>query len=213
VPCYYTGDLGWLDTEGQLIFAGRRDREVRVRGFRVELAHVESTLRAVGGVSGAVTWAEHTRSGDRILAAVVPQLGVALRGDEIRLALRYTLPSYMVPAHVTVIDTLPLTVHGKLDRDAVAASVSTGGDDGTAGSGELSGADQRIRTIWSRVLRGESPGLDDNFFALGGDSLAVTAMLTAVLREFGIELGLVRFLMQPTVRGIVDQLAERGAVA
>ncbi|WP_433289835.1 condensation domain-containing protein [Pseudonocardia sp. CA-142604] len=213
MPCCYTGDLGYLDTEGQLIFAGRGDREVRVRGFRVELAHVESTLRAIDGVSGAVAWAEHTLSGDCILAAVVPRSGAALLGDEVRLTLQYRLPSYMVPARVNVIDTLPLTAHGKLDRDAIAASITTQRDASLTGSGELSAAEQRIRTIWSQALQGESPGADDNFFALGGDSLAVTAMLTAVQREFGIELGVVRFLMQPTIRGIVDQLVERGAVA
>jgi acyl carrier protein len=100
-----------------------------------------------------------------------------------------------------------------LDRGAIAASATTRRDDGPASSGEVSAAEKRIRSIWSQVLQGESPGPDDNFFALGGDSLAVTAMLTSVLREFGIELGVVRFLMRPTIRGIVDQLVERGAVA
>ncbi|WP_433276015.1 condensation domain-containing protein [Pseudonocardia xinjiangensis] len=213
LPCCHTGDLGYRDRDGQLMFAGRGDREVRVRGFRVELAHVESTLRGIDGVSGAVAWTEHALSGDRILAAVVPQPGAELPGDEVRMRLQYRLPSYMVPARVNVIDTLPLTAHGTLDHGAIAASVTTRRDDGPAASGEASAAEKRIRSIWSQVLQGESPGPDDNFFALGGDSLAVTAMLTSVLREFGIELGVVRFLMRPTIRGIVDQLVERGAVA
>jgi hypothetical protein len=124
--------------------------------------------------------------------------------------LQYRLPSYMVPAHVVVLDALPLTAHGKLDRGAIAASVTARGAGGPVTSGAVSPVDERVRVIWSGLLPGESPGPDDNFFALGGDSLAVTAMLAAVLREFGTELGLTGFLARPTVRGVVDQLVERG---
>ncbi|MFI5776823.1 condensation domain-containing protein [Nocardia sp. NPDC051570] len=211
-PCYYTGDLGWLDAQGRFGFVGRADRVARIRGCRVELAAVEATLRAVDGVGGAVAWTEQDSSGDHILAAVVPRTGEELFGDKVRLGVQYRLPSYMVPARVLVIDALPLTARGTLDRAAIAALAARQGD-GAAGSEAISPAEQRIRKIWSVVLRGESAGPDDNFFALGGDSLAVTAMLTGVLREFGVELGLVRFLMRPTMRGIVDQLVECGAVA
>ncbi|WP_433654925.1 condensation domain-containing protein [Nocardia sp. CA-128927] len=207
VVAFRTGDRGWLDAAGQLVVA---ERQVTVRGCRVELGHVETVLRSIEGVSGAVAWMESSPSGDRMLAAVVPQRDQLLSGDGMRLKLQYRVPSYLVPVRVIVIDALPLTVRGTLDRAAL--TVLAAQDSETAGPIEVSPTEQRLQKIWAEVLQDELAGPDDNFFALGGDSLAANAMLTAVLREFGTELSLGRFLMQPTIRGIVDQLVDDGAV-
>ncbi|MFC9434482.1 condensation domain-containing protein [Nocardia sp. NPDC057030] len=207
VGCFRTRDRGWLDATGQLVVAGRR---VTVRGCRVDLSDVEAVLRSVDGVSGAVAGMAPTPAGDRVLAAVVPHRHQRLSGDDVRLKVQYRVPSYLVPARVVVVDALPLTARGTLDRAALIA-LAAAQDGESAGRTEVSPIEQRLQKIWSEVLHEELAGPDDNFFALGGDSLAANAMLTAVLREFGTELGLGRFLMQPTIRGIVDQLADNGA--
>ncbi|MFJ4653225.1 condensation domain-containing protein [Nocardia sp. NPDC088792] len=209
----HTGDLGWLAATGQFVSAGPPNREVRVRGCRVELGYVERMLRAAEGVSAAVAWSEPSPAGNRVLAAVVPQRGERLSGDDVRSTVQYRIPSYMVPSRVTVIDTLPLRPDGTLDRTAVAAQAARHETARAQGADEISSEERRMQKIWSDVLHGELAAPEDNFFALGGDSLAVTTMLTAVLREFGVELGLAQFLMRPTLRGAAEHVAVRGATA
>lgn len=210
---HHTGDLGWLDATGQFVSAGPPNREVRVRGCRVELGHVERILREAEGVSAAVAWSAPSPAGHRVLAAVVPQRGERLSGDDVRSTAQYRIPSYMVPSRVTVLDTLPLRPDGTLDRAAVAAQAARHETDRAPGADEISSEERRMQKIWSDVLHGELAAPEDNFFALGGDSLAVTTMLTAVQREFGVELGLAQFLMRPTLRGAAEHVAVREATA
>ncbi|MFI1919614.1 condensation domain-containing protein [Nocardia sp. NPDC020380] len=210
---HHTGDLGWLTHNGQFVSAGPPNREVRVRGSRVELSYVERILREADGVSAAVAWSEPSPAGDRVLAAVVPQRGERLSGDDVRSTVQYRIPSYMVPSRVTVLDTLPLRPDGTLDRTMVAVRSARDETDWAQEADEISSEERRMQKIWSDVLHGELAAPEDNFFALGGDSLAVTTMLTAVLREFGVELGLAQFLLRPTLRGAAEHVAVHGATA
>lgn len=204
---YWTGDLGWLGPDGLLYFAGRRDRQVKTRGCRVELGQVEAAMLSLAGLRQAAAWADRDRDGaKRICAAAVPMPGTALSSAGLRAQLRDRLPSYMVPARLAVADALPLTVNGKLDR-AAAARLSARQDVHVPQVEAMSDVQHQLRLIWSTVLDGELAGLDDDFFALGGDSLAANTMLAAVMRDTGSTLSVGDFLARPTIRALADRLS------
>ncbi|MEV4211212.1 condensation domain-containing protein [Micromonospora sp. NPDC049662] len=208
---YRTGDLGWLAPDGQLRFAGRRDRQVKIRGCRVELGHVEAALRTVGGVSDAVAWAEPRVGGARLLAAVAGP-GDTAQGNAVRDSLRGVLPAYMVPSQVAVVDALAVNPNGKLDRAAVIAAVQHRQPPTAPAAGTA--LERRIQRIWADFLDGEVVGPEQSFFACGGDSLAANRMLAAVMSETGALVELRRFLDVPTIRGLAAQVdAEAGAVS
>lgn len=200
---FATGDLGWLAPDGQLYLVGRRDRQVKIRGCRVELAQVEAALLELPGVRQAAVWADRKADGEhRVLAAVVPNAGHRLTGQDTRIALRERLPHYMVPALVAIADSLPLNANGKLD--GIAAARLTHQDAPVA---ELPPVQNYLRRLWSTTLGGELAGPDDDFFALGGDSLAVNTVLAAIAKDTGVVLAVGDFLAGPTIRALAERLA------
>ncbi|MGH3155241.1 MAG: non-ribosomal peptide synthetase, partial [Streptosporangiaceae bacterium] len=209
---YWTGDLGWLAPDGNFYFAGRRDRQVKIRGCRVELGQVEAALLRLPGVRAAAAWTDRSHgSTERICAVVTPQQGTVLAADGLLAGLRDRLPGYMVPARIVAVDALPLSANGKLDR-AEAARLTASLHPAPGEEPGLSASERRLRLLWSSLLGGEMPGPDDNFFALGGDSLAANTMLAAVMRETGVLLDVADFLAEPTIRAIAARL-EGAAVA
>jgi mycobactin phenyloxazoline synthetase len=168
---YRTGDLARYWPDGTLEFLGRRDHQVKVRGVRIELGEVEAALaehpsvhRAIAGVSGT-----------QLVAAVA---GVLLPA-KVREFARTLLPPHMVPARVVVLDELPLTANGKVDRRAVAASWATEADEYVA---PVTPLEQVLAKVWAEVLGVERVGLEEPFFSLGGDSVLAT-MIVGRLRE------------------------------
>jgi amino acid adenylation domain-containing protein len=203
---YWTGDLGWLGQDGWYYFAGRRDRQVKIRGCRVELGQVETTLLGLSGVAQAASWTDRAADGgEYICAAAVPEPGAVLSGSVLRRQLRELLPGYMVPARIATTDAVPLNSNGKLDR--AAAALVSGPDQEETESAEMSPAERQLWLLWRGLLPGEQVGLDDDFFALGGDSLAANSMLAAVIRDTGVQLDVGDFLAGPTIRALVVRLA------
>ncbi|MEV4315570.1 condensation domain-containing protein [Actinocrispum sp. NPDC049592] len=194
---YRMGDLGRLAPDGHLYFAGRRDRQVKIRGCRVELDHVEAALRMVSGVREAVVWAQARPAGPRLMAVVA---GTGLRADRVRDELRTSLPAYMVPSRVTVTDELAMTANGKLDRARAIADATRRPQ--LAATVLASEVERRIHAIWVEALDDETVGPADDFFAAGGDSLAANRMLAEVMRDTGTVLDLRAFLATPTIRGL-----------
>ncbi|UOB14313.1 amino acid adenylation domain-containing protein [Streptomyces sp. HP-A2021] len=181
---YRTGDLGRYRPDGLLEFLGRRDHQLKIRGHRTELGEVDAALLAQPGVSRAVTVATGPRGQQRLTAFVVPEGSIDLAEVERRLADR--LPAHAVPsALVPLPDGLPLTANGKVDRAALAEHA--------AGLGVVSGGtrqptgpvEELVAAAWRELLGAEQVGRDDEFFALGGDSLLATR-LVARLREAGV---------------------------
>lgn len=203
-PGYWTGDLGWLGPDGLLYFAGRRDRQVKVRGCRVELGQVETAMLGLPGVWQAAAWSDRGDGGDRVYAAAVPPPGADVTGAGLRVGLRDRLPGYMVPVRIAVLEALPLSANGKLDRAALArlAGPPEAADPGP----ELPPAQRYLQQAWSAVLDGEIAGPDEDFFALGGDSLAANAMLARVMHDTGTALELGHFLAVPTIRALAARL-------
>jgi amino acid adenylation domain-containing protein len=200
---YRTGDLVRRRDDGQLEYLGRVDEQVQVRGFRIEPGEVEAVLAAQPGVGRAVVVAREDRPGDRRLVGyVVPAAESRPDPVAIRAAAAEVLPVYMVPAAVVVLDALPLSPSGKLDRRALPAPTFTGG----AGREPATPVEKLLCELFAEVLGVERVGVDDSFFDLGGHSL-LSAVLVARLEErFGITISLREFLADPSVGGIAGRI-------
>ncbi|MGV0656764.1 condensation domain-containing protein, partial [Mycolicibacterium thermoresistibile] len=175
---YRSGDLVRWDADGQLHYLGRADEQVKIRGFRIELGEVQAALADCDGVDQAAVIVREDRPGDRRLVGYVT--GDADPG-EVRAALAQRLPAYMVPAAVVVIDVLPLTVNGKLDKRALPAP-----DFGGGGCRPPSNAVEEILAgVFAEVLGLDRVGVDDSFFDLGGDSI-LSMQVVARARAAGL---------------------------
>ncbi|MFF4094242.1 amino acid adenylation domain-containing protein [Streptomyces sp. NPDC001834] len=220
---YRTGDLVRWSPDGVLEFAGRADDQVKIRGFRIEPGEIETVVLGTPGVGRAVVVVREDVPGDRRLVAYVvpagrpPKTGGAaprtVEGGELASSVRRfaasRLPDYMVPAAVVVLDAIPVTANGKLDRRALPAPGRTASGAGT-GAGPA-GSHRTLATEQERVLSGlfaealglAQVGLHDNFFSLGGHSLLATKLINSVRSTFCVELPLKALFQAPTVASLM----------
>ncbi|MCW4354190.1 amino acid adenylation domain-containing protein [Hoyosella sp. YIM 151337] len=195
---YRTGDLVRV-RDGQLHFVRRADDQVKVRGFRIELGEVESTLAAAPGVARAVaTVRTDARGAGQLLGYVVPESGSALAPEGVRAAVAAALPEYMVPTVITVLDALPTTLNGKVDRSALP-------EPGPAGSGRRAATESErlMCEITDSVVGSQGAGPDDNFFALGGDSISSIRFVTAA-RQRGLQLSVAEVFERATLADLAS---------
>jgi nonribosomal peptide synthetase DhbF len=207
---YRTGDLvrwtvpGAAETGGELVFLGRADGQVKVRGFRVELGEIEAVLTVQDGVDQAAVVVQEDSPGDgRLVAYVVAAAGCALDPAALREAAARALPGYMVPAAIVELDALPLSATGKLDRRALPAAtfVADPGGRQPASSGE-----RILCELFAKVLEVDQVGPDDSFFDLGGHSLLAATLLARLRQQFGVRISLRTFLDNPSASGIAHHL-------
>jgi amino acid adenylation domain-containing protein len=208
---YRTGDLVRWRADGQLEFIGREDLQVKVRGFRVEPGEVETTLAGHPGVREAAVVAPADAKGDRRLVAHVA-VDPAVDERELRSYLARKLPAHMIPASFTLLDRLPVTPNGKVDRGAlthrVGAPVSEPAHPVPPAETE---AESVIARIWSEVLGVEAAGPEDDFFASGGHSLLALSLIHEVNETFEVELTVRTLLVEPTLGALVREVqAARG---
>ncbi|WP_282781715.1 non-ribosomal peptide synthetase, partial [Nocardia sp. CC201C] len=185
---YRTGDLvRWIDDAAsgtaELAYVGRADSQVKVRGQRLELGEVEAALSEVGGVEQAVAAARTTAAGTRLIAYVTAS-GSELDAVAVREAVSRRLPGYMVPDAVTVLDALPLSSSGKVDRRALPEPVF----DAPTFRAPATPVEETIARVVAEVLGIERVGADDDFFVLGGDSI-ISIQVVAKARERGVVFG------------------------
>ena len=180
-----------------LEYLGRTDFQVKVRGFRVELGEVEAALQALPGVRAAAAGVHGEGDAARLVAWIVAD-GEAPAAAELRAGLRRTLPDGMLPSAFVAVDAFPLTPSGKLDRRALPAP----GDAAETFVAPSTPAEETLAALWAEVLGAERVGANDDFFMLGGHSLAAMAMLARVEDVFGVALPLGALFDHPTVAGL-----------
>jgi amino acid adenylation domain-containing protein len=205
---YRTGDLARYLPDGTIELLGRIDNQVKLRGFRIELAEVESAVAAHPSVSEAVAVVREDRPGDRRLVAyVVPVGGEVPSAAEIRRFLRDRVPDYMVPSTVATLAAFPVTPNGKIDRTALPAPEAERQSD-EAFVAPRTETERRLATIWRDVLQVNDVGVHDNFFDLGGHSLLVVQLHSRMRDAFERELSVVDLFRYPTVESQVRELLQ-----
>lgn len=213
---YRTGDLARYAADGSIEFHGRVDTQVKVRGFRLELAEIETALRGHPGIRECAVVAPADARGERSLVAwiaVAPDTSPPST-RAIIARLRQTLPDYAIPSHIGVLDALPLNTSGKLDRsrlEALPLPTPAAARDETPREQVTDPIARRLVPLWEEVL-GVSPiGLDDAFFDLGGHSLKAIRLLNLIEREFGLDVHAGVLFEAPTVRQLAARLQQRSA--
>ncbi|MGW6213146.1 amino acid adenylation domain-containing protein, partial [Streptomyces sp. NPDC055109] len=184
---YRTGDLvKWLP-DGQLVYLGRIDDQVKVRGHRVELGEIENALLARPGVAAATVVVREDVPGDkRLVAYLVPAGEARPTAPELRRALSRDLPEHMVPARYVTLERLPLTPNGKVDRKALPAPESGRPDLTVAYAAPVTSTQEAVVGIWAELLGVDPVGIDDDFFELGGHSLLAVRIASRLRRDLGV---------------------------
>lgn len=202
---YRTGDMGRLLPNGSLQFAGRKDFQVKLRGFRIELEEIETVLTGHPVTRQAVLMIRENSSGEKgLVAYVVPEQGQTATVNGLRSFLKQKLPHYMVPSHFVFLDNLPLTPTGKVNRRALPALDSEGSNLGGALDSPRTPAEELLVGIWCQLLEQSQIGVQDNFFDLGGHSLLATRVMSRIRESFQVELPLRTLFEAPTVAGLAE---------
>jgi amino acid adenylation domain-containing protein len=195
---YVTGDRARYRSDGTLEFLGRRDGQIKLRGYRIELSEIEATLCRHAQVQAAIVMPMPDKNGGKLLAAWVAVGDAKVFPQELRRFASESLPSYMVPNVFTCVDRFKLTSNGKIDRQhlpPVAEDIS-----GKAGT-PVDQMEDSLLTVWRKVLGKETVNVDDNYFALGGDSLRVVQVVHEA-RRYGIAIRAMDILRHQTIRNL-----------
>jgi amino acid adenylation domain-containing protein len=208
---YRTGDrVRWTD-EGELEFLGRTDTQAKVRGFRIEPGEVEAVLAANPAVREAVVLVREDAPGEKRLVGYVVPSADGVSTAELKEHLSARLPEYMVPSALVVLDDFPLSPNGKVDRRALPAPGSAGGEGYVA---PHTATEETLAGIWAEVLNTERVGIHDDFFALGGHSLLATRVASRVGEALGTEMPLRLLFEHPTLEALAERVdALRGGGA
>ncbi|OZF40216.1 non-ribosomal peptide synthetase [Rhodococcus sp. 14-2483-1-2] len=196
---YRTGDLVSWRADGELEYVGRTDFQVKIRGFRIELGDIDAALGSLDEIRDvAVIALADTGSGARLVAYLVPAIGVTLDQDGIRRTLAERLPSYMIPSAFVVLDALPRGVNGKLDRQALPEPQFETAEF----RAPTNPVEETVAAVFAEVLAVERVGLDDDFFALGGNSLIATQVVSRLGAALDTQVPVRSIFESPTVQSL-----------
>lgn len=198
---YRTGDLGRWRPDGKIEHLGRRDRQVKIRGCLVAPGEVEAALRSHPDVRDAVVVSQGESPMQWLAAYTAP----AVRPESLRHHLAARLPAFMIPTRFIGVEELPLNTHGKVDLASLPPPVDAG-EAHMIRNAPRDSVDQELQRIWARVLGVNDPGIDDDFFALGGDSLKAAILGNEIERELKVALPMAMLIGQPTIRNVADAL-------
>jgi thioesterase domain-containing protein/acyl carrier protein len=210
---YRTGDRVRCRSDGVLEFLGRFDDQVKIRGVRIEPGEIREAIEAIPGVRAAAVLAEGEERGRCLSAFVVTSASDGPSVDQIRGSLRDRLPIHLIPRRITRIDRLPTTPHGKLDGASLLrfpnrppTLVST--ETETTRIPPRDAMELEVAQVWQAIF-GHEVGIDEDFFALGGDSLSAMDLLARIDRQCGVPLPISALLKKPTVAGLASALVDR----
>jgi acyl carrier protein len=204
---YRSGDIArWL-ASGELEFLGRSDDQVKIRGYRIELGEIETALLTHASVRGAAARIWLGPDADpRLLAYVVPEPNAEIVFADLREHLQKSLPPYMLPQHFMLIDELPKTSSGKLDRRALPEF----SPDALASERErvepTNDEELKLAEIWTQMLGIQRPGVTEDFFDVGGHSLLAVRMLTRIREVFGVQMSLQALIEKPTIAALAERI-------
>ncbi len=207
---YRTGDLGLLRSDGELIYLGRVDQQVKLRGFRIELAEIESVLALHPRVRESCVTVRNDGGEAQLVAYLVPEQGESPHPPtvgELLAYLRERLPDYMVPAALVTLRALPLTLNGKVDLTLLPAPDRSRPSLASAYSAPQSELERTITAAWQAELNVEAVGVDDNFFDLGGHSLRMAKVHARLKEALGREISLIELFQYPTVSSLARHLS------
>ncbi|MGH9038057.1 MAG: non-ribosomal peptide synthetase, partial [Acidimicrobiia bacterium] len=200
---YRTGDRAWHAGGSGLRFAGRTDRQVKVRGHRVELDEVEITLAGHPAIAtAAVQLHVDSHGGARLVAYVVPRHGETLDLERVREHLRDRLPAYMLPAGLVTLSCLPVTANGKLDRSALPPPEFDRSGSSVPFARPTNEQERLVAAVWAEVLGLPEVGALDNFFEIGGDSFSIVKVAARLEELTGTAVPVARAFESPTVRSL-----------
>ncbi len=214
---YRTGDLARFLPGGEIEYLGRMDEQVKIRGFRIELGEVEAALSRHEGVAETVVVARRVAGAShlQLIAYVVARAGAEVNRSDLRLYLKQALPDYMVPAAFVLLEAMPLTANGKLDRKALPAPVVEQTASVDESDVPRTPTEEIVVQIWEEVLGLEQVGMQESFFELGGHSLLAMRLMARLHEAFEVKLSLHDFLDAFTIRGLaeaIDRYRNAGAI-
>ena len=204
---YRTGDIVRRLADGAVEFLGRVDHQIKLRGFRIELAEIEAAISRHSGVHECAVLVRESADDKYLVAYLVPssQPAVTMPAQrelvsELRAALKVTLPPYMVPAHFAILEALPLTSSGKVDRAALGRRDEFVVASNESGAAPRSSIEEMLCAIWCQVLGRDRVSIDANFFDLGGHSLLLARVRELIRERLQVDLPMVDLFMHPTIR-------------
>ncbi|MFH5206845.1 amino acid adenylation domain-containing protein [Antrihabitans sp. NCIMB 15449] len=206
---YRTGDVACWNSAGELEYLGRSDDQVKIRGFRIELGEIESAVLAGASIGQAVVVVRNDTNDQRLVAYVVPTPGESIDLDELREGVSSSLPPYMVPSAFVVVDSIPLTANGKLDKGALLVPTFASAIFRSA----TTEIERVVADVFGAVLGVSQVGLDDDFFALGGNSLLATQLAMRLKEASGIAVRVQWLFATPTVGQLAARMSEESAGA
>jgi acyl-coenzyme A synthetase/AMP-(fatty) acid ligase/acyl carrier protein len=206
---YKSGDLARYLETGVIEFLGRTDYQIKIRGTRIEVREVEAALGECPGVTDAVVVAREDGQGyKQLVAYVAADWQSPLTSFELRSCVRSRLPDFMLPSHFVILEKLPYTSAGKIDRQALPAPIVTRADQQVPYLPPRTPIEEALTHIWRKLLKLDQVGVQDNFFNAGGHSLMSMQLLSQVRKKFGVDLPLRNFFEWPTVEGLAKGVEE-----
>ncbi|HEY4132966.1 MAG TPA: amino acid adenylation domain-containing protein [Gemmatimonadaceae bacterium] len=207
---YRTGDLGRRAPDGTLEFLGRKDEQIKIRGVRIEPGEIEAALRTHPTVAQCVVVADTSLGSDPVLLAfVTARESTTVVPSDLEALIASALPEYMVPSNIMVLDALPLTRTGKINRRALPTARDLGVSARREFVAPRDAIEELVAVVWSEVLGVRNVGIHDNFFALGGNSLNATQVIARLREMTHADLPLRALFSAPTVEGFAAQVRER----
>lgn len=204
---FATGDRVQYLPDGRLMYLGRADHQIKIRGARVELGEVEAVLGAMPGVAEAVAVARPDADGDLVLLAFVTlRQGLSADPGALRAGMAQSLPDYMVPSRIAILDQMPLNPNGKTDRLALSQPKAGMQDTAPRTNWPVTATERDLRDIWARLLDQPEIGMEDDFFEAGGHSLLAVKLFTQIRHGFGVDLPISTLFAHPTIRSLAGKL-------